>query len=104
MKWISDLKTRFENQGQTWKWKTWKWEVEFQVYFKKSNILIVFSTTLNKGKGHWVEVAAELGLAKQGRFFVRLLLFKAKCKGQCIGSREATALFFFSFLVHKFVN
>ena len=61
---------------------------------------VVLSTTLNKGKGHWVEVAAELGLAKQGRkgrFFVRLLLFKAKYKGQCIGSREATALFFLFF-------
>ena len=24
---------------QTWKWKTWKWKAEFQVYFKKSNVL-----------------------------------------------------------------
>ena len=31
MKWISGLKPRFENQVQTWKWKTWKWEAEFQV-------------------------------------------------------------------------
>ena len=56
-----------------------------------------FTCIFYKGKGHWVEVAAELGLAKQGRFLVRLLLFKAKCKGQCIGPREATALFFFFF-------
>ena len=38
MKWISGLKPRFENQVQTWKWKTWKWEAEFQVYFKKSDV------------------------------------------------------------------
>ena len=36
MKWISGLKPRFENQVQTWKWKTQKWEAEFQVYFNKS--------------------------------------------------------------------
>ena len=34
MKWISGLKPRFESQVQTWKWKA-----EFQVYFKKSNVL-----------------------------------------------------------------
>ena len=39
MKWISGLKPRFKNQVQTWKWKTWKWKAEFQVYFKKSNVL-----------------------------------------------------------------
>ena len=39
MKWISGLKPRFENQVQTWRWKTWKWKAEFQVCFKKSYVL-----------------------------------------------------------------
>ena len=38
MKQISGLKPKFENQVQTWKWKTWKQEAEFQVYFKKSYV------------------------------------------------------------------
>ena len=44
MKWISGLKPRFENQVQTWKWKTRKWEAEFQIYFKKS---IVYCSNLS---------------------------------------------------------
>ena len=38
MKWISGLKPKFENQVQTWKWKTQKWAAEFQIYFKKSYV------------------------------------------------------------------
>ena len=43
MKLISGLKTRFENQVQTRKWKTRKWEAEFQVYFKKSEKISIDS-------------------------------------------------------------
>ena len=44
MKWTSGLKPRFENQVQTWKWKTWKWEAEF--HHEKNH--------LKPGNGHFL--------------------------------------------------
>ena len=62
MKWISGLKPRFENQVQTWKWKTLRWEAEFQVYFKKSNGFCKQNKRCTRNRrcgrarpGHWSE-------------------------------------------------
>ena len=72
MKWILGLKPIFENQVQTWKWKTWKWEAEFQVYFKKSIMILDFADVRKR------QARASGKLVKLQRHFSMLPYFDEK--------------------------